>query len=285
MRGLAATAVGYAAQHLRALAVFAIGAASGFWVLCVPAAAIRKKLFTQRAQLKAAFNNMPEGVLTFDSVGRIAIVNRAFKEIYRLSPDVVLAGCSFRDLVAHGRAMGTFSGDVEEYCGNVFAAIAQNRTVGRVAELPNGRSIRVLNTPMPSGGWVSTHEEITEQRRAEQERDRNGEFLNLIIENVPVAICVKYASDRRYILVNRACELLWGVTRGQILGHTAEAFFSKDEAEQIKERDDQLLRSTEPVCHDQRPLMTVCHEYRRSIRRYATVREMKEDPSRSAIRC
>jgi len=31
--------------------------------------------------------------------------------------------------------------------------------------------------------------------------------------------------------------------------------------------------------------MAVCHEYRRSIRRYATVREMKEDPSRSAIRC
>ena len=84
----------------------------------------------------------------------------------------------------------------------------------------------------------------------------NGEFLNLIIENVPVAICVKHASDRRYVLVNRACELLWGVTRVQILGHTAEAFFSKDEAEQIKARDDQLLGSTEPVCHDQRPLMT-----------------------------
>jgi predicted nucleic acid-binding protein len=29
----------------------------------------------------------------------------------------------------------------------------------------------------------------------------------------------------------------------------------------------------------------VCHEYRRSKRRCATVREMKEGPSRSAIRC
>ena len=216
MHGLAATAVGYTAQHLQTLAVFAIDVArSGFRVVCVPAAAICKELFTQRAQLKAAFNNMPEGVLTFDLAGRIAIVNRAFKEIYGLSSDVVRSGCSFRDLVAHGSATGTFSGDVEEYCGDVFAAIAQSRTVGRIAELPNGRSIRILNTPMPSGGWVSTHEDITEQRRAERERDRNGDFLNLIIENVPVAICVKYASDRRYVLVNRACELLWGVTRGQ----------------------------------------------------------------------
>src|SRR3984893_14545482 len=31
------------------------------------------------------------------------------------------------------------------------------------------------------------------------------------------------------------------------------------------------------------PVMAVCHEYRRSTRRYATVREMKEDPSRSTI--
>jgi transposase-like protein len=29
----------------------------------------------------------------------------------------------------------------------------------------------------------------------------------------------------------------------------------------------------------------LCHEYRRSKRRYVTVREMKEGPSRSAIRC
>ena len=31
--------------------------------------------------------------------------------------------------------------------------------------------------------------------------------------------------------------------------------------------------------------LAVCHEYRRSIRRCVTVREMEEGPSRSAIRC
>ena len=33
------------------------------------------------------------------------------------------------------------------------------------------------------------------------------------------------------------------------------------------------------------PLWVLCHEYRRSTRRYATVREMKEGPSGSAISC
>ena len=33
------------------------------------------------------------------------------------------------------------------------------------------------------------------------------------------------------------------------------------------------------------PRWVLCHEYRRSKRRWATMREMKEGPSRSAIRC
>ncbi len=41
---------------------------------------------------------------------------------------------------------------------------------------------------------------------------------------------------------------------------------------------------TPPVEHHELPLMAVCHEYRRSKRRCATVREMKEGPSGSAIR-
>jgi diguanylate cyclase (GGDEF)-like protein/PAS domain S-box-containing protein len=256
MPGVVTKAVVFARENLRRIVAVSGAVKRYILVVCANVVWATNKQFRQRSQLKAAFNNMPQGLLTFDPLGRIVVVNQGFREMYGLSPAVVRRGCTFRELISHGSAMGTFSGDVEQCCGNVFDAIAQNRTMGRIAELPNGRSIRILNKPIASGGWVCTHEDITEQRRAEQDRDRNRDFLNLIIENVPVAICVKYASDRRYVLVNRACELLWGVTRGQILGHTAKAFFSKDEAEQIKARDDQLLRSTEPVCHDQRPLMT-----------------------------
>jgi hypothetical protein len=38
---------------------------------------------------------------------------------------------------------------------------------------------------MPGGGWVATHEDVTEQRRAEQELDETKRFLHSIIENIP----------------------------------------------------------------------------------------------------
>src|SRR5262249_25483168 len=74
----------------------------------------------------------------------------------------------------------------------------------------NGRTIHTVSRPMADGGWVTTHEDVTDRISAERERDRNRDLLNLIVENVPVTIFVKNASDRRFILVNRACENVWG---------------------------------------------------------------------------
>ena len=36
-----------------------------------------------------------------------------------------------------------------------------------IVELRNGRTIKIRHRPMPDGGWVATHEDITEQRRSE----------------------------------------------------------------------------------------------------------------------
>ena len=36
-----------------------------------------------------------------------------------------------------------------------------------IVELKNGRTIKIRHRPMPGGGWVATHEDITEQRQAE----------------------------------------------------------------------------------------------------------------------
>ena len=35
----------------------------------------------------------------------------------------------------------------------------------------DGRIVHAINVPMPGGGWVSTHEDVTEQRRLQEQRD------------------------------------------------------------------------------------------------------------------
>src|SRR5205085_1738560 len=59
--------------------------------------------------------------------------------------------------------------------------------------------------------------DLTQRKRAETELQNTLEFLNMIVENVPVGIIVKEPSDRRYVLVNRAAEEFWGLSRGKML--------------------------------------------------------------------
>jgi diguanylate cyclase (GGDEF)-like protein len=47
------------------------------------------------------------------------------------------------------------------------SSLSQGKTFEDRAELPDGRTIAIVISPMPQGGWVATHEDITERRRAE----------------------------------------------------------------------------------------------------------------------
>src|SRR5262249_23753456 len=167
-----------------------------------------EKLHEQHRLLDTALNNMSQGLVMFDAEARMVVCNRRYIEMYGLSPDVVKPGCTLTQLLEHRIAMGTFSGEPAEYVEMLRAAIAHGHTTDRTLELDDGRVIVVVNQPMSGGGWVATHEDITERRRAERELDRTRTLLNIVVENMPAMLVVKEAKEYRYVLINRAGEEL-----------------------------------------------------------------------------
>ncbi len=217
-----------------------------------------EKLREKKLQLDTALNNMRHGLLLFDSESRLALCNQRYLKMYGLSPETTTPGCTLRDLLCQRKAVGTFKGDPDQYMAKL---VDHGQVESKVVQLPDGRMISVTNAPAPDGGWVSTHEDVTEQRRAEMERDRSQKFLNTIIENVPAPIFVKEASGLRYVLVNRAGENFWGVSRAKIIGKTSYEIFAKEEADLIAARDEQLLQSDQPF-FDEREIRTPCNGVR-----------------------
>jgi diguanylate cyclase (GGDEF)-like protein len=128
-----------------------------------------EELRAQNLRFDAALNNMSQALLMFDSSARLVISNHRYGEMYGLSPAMVKPGCMLRDLLEHRRTEGSFTEDADSYIENLMAAIAQGKTWSQMIELPDGRTISVLNQPMTGGGWVATHEDITERRRAEKQ--------------------------------------------------------------------------------------------------------------------
>jgi diguanylate cyclase (GGDEF)-like protein/PAS domain S-box-containing protein len=232
---------------------------------------LQDHLDEQKLQLDTAIENMSQGFLMFDASSRIVIVNRRYLDMYGFAADAIRPGCTIRALLLLRKENGTFAGDVDEYCANLASRLADGKTTSQILETPQGRSIHILNQPMAGGGWVVTHEDITERLRAQQERDRDREFLDLILENVPAPIFVKDAGDRRYALVNRAGEEFWGISRAEMIGKTSYEIFSKKEADLITARDDELVRSDQP-CIDERQIHTPGNGVRSIAARRMTIR-------------
>jgi len=113
---------------------------------------------------------MPQGLCMLDSSARLMLCNERYLEIYRLTPKQVMPGCSLRDLLEHCRAAGTFSGNSDRYATEYAARIAQGKITSTAHEMKDGRIIALANRPMHGGGWVDTHEDITERRRAALQR-------------------------------------------------------------------------------------------------------------------
>jgi diguanylate cyclase (GGDEF)-like protein len=112
---------------------------------------------------------MTQGLLLWDSSSRLIVCNERYIAMYGLSSAVVKPGLSLRDLLIHRKEIGSFKGDVDEYCSSVLRGVALGKTVGNTTETPDGRSILIVSKPVANGGWVATHEDITERRRAEKQ--------------------------------------------------------------------------------------------------------------------
>jgi diguanylate cyclase (GGDEF)-like protein len=137
-------------------------------VIAVMLFLIVRQLSLQHRRLDIAVNNMTQSLLLFDSSSRLIICNQRYIELFGLSPDVAKPGCSFRDLIAHRKETGSFSGDVDEYCSIVARSTKLGKLTRNIVENPDGRSIQIVNQPLADGGWVTTLEDVTERRRSEE---------------------------------------------------------------------------------------------------------------------
>jgi diguanylate cyclase (GGDEF)-like protein len=128
---------------------------------------VERRLRGQNLQFDTALNNMVQGLVMFDSSARIVVCNQRYIEMYNLSPEVVKPGCTLHKVLEHRKAVGLFTGDPEQRCRTILDAIARGETVAWAHEMSDGRMIQTVDQPMPGGGWVSTHEDVTERKRAD----------------------------------------------------------------------------------------------------------------------
>jgi diguanylate cyclase (GGDEF)-like protein len=115
----------------------------------------------------AALSNLSQGLSFFEGQ-RLVVANRRYCEIYGLDPALVTPGITFDELIALRVAAGSGPQMSLDSFRNWRKTLRGSTTPTQtVIELTDGRLIAINHHPMPHSQWLSTHEDITEQRRAE----------------------------------------------------------------------------------------------------------------------
>jgi diguanylate cyclase (GGDEF)-like protein/PAS domain S-box-containing protein len=121
----------------------------------------------QRVRLNAAIEHMSLGLLMFDAHEHLVVFNKRYLEMHGFTTDVVKPGSSFIELLRYRYASGLLPEDPERYRAEILEQLAAGQTFSRVIKTTDGREFAIVYRPMSDGGWVTTHEDITERRQSE----------------------------------------------------------------------------------------------------------------------
>jgi methyl-accepting chemotaxis protein len=124
----------------------------------------------QNEQMRTALDSMAQGLCMFDASERLVVCNTQYFEMYGLTSTDVKPGSTLSEVLTRRVAKGTFARDPEQYRKEFLSEVQRGHTITHEVKSTGGRLLLVTNHPMKGGGWIGTHEDVTEQRRAEQER-------------------------------------------------------------------------------------------------------------------
>jgi diguanylate cyclase (GGDEF)-like protein/PAS domain S-box-containing protein len=161
-------------------------------------------------ELDAALNNMAQGLCMFDAAQRLIICNKRYADLYGLTEEETRPGITLRSILQHRIAKGNAPDDHESYITDRVTEVSVNKPYQVTNRLRDGRYIAVVHRPMAGGGWVATHEDVTEEMRRK-------ESFRLLFDNNPVAMWVFDRETLRFLAVNDAAVVRYGYSRKQFL--------------------------------------------------------------------
>jgi len=181
-----------------------------------------------QARLEEAIDNLSLGIVIFDANRRVVFCNRRYMEMYGLAPDQVKPGTPTSALIQHRLNIGLkVRVAPEQYIRErVGRDIALDTTV---QEFTDGRIIAYTVSPLPDGGGIATHEDITEREELharlkrqyelgkEQEealRVRNIQF-DTAINNMSQGLCF-FDADHRLIVCNDRYIQMYDIPPGKV---------------------------------------------------------------------
>lgn len=211
------------------------------------------ELRNEVACFRTVFDNISQGVCFFDAEQKLILGNRRYAEIYKLRTEEIPPGTTLRQIIERRALVGTNpSVSINDYLSEAKVVNQTFEPTTRTAKLVDGREIVMWNQHMPNGGWVSTHEDITEGKN-------RSTSLQTLIDWVPDLLFVKDI-ESRFLVANEATATdmsivadVGTVSRLDLIGKSDFDFYPPAVAQIFRDTEAKIMESGEGMVDLQQP--------------------------------
>lgn len=171
----------------------------------------------ERAELlQNTIDHLRQGIIVYGPDRRVRITNRLAGELAGHAPDAVRPGRSLEEIVHDMIPAGALPpGPESEALVRRTLTYDRTRPQTVVRRARNGRVIEVHSDPLPDGGFIVSHIDITALSQAEAEARQRAAMLQAMLDTMRHGIAL-YGADRRLRLANALAASLCGLPDGEL---------------------------------------------------------------------
>jgi PAS domain S-box-containing protein len=244
---------------INAQPVFAPGASAPYAVVVSHADITERKqaqqmLDRERLLLKTLVEHLPDDVVTLDTEGRFAMVNRAWLTQHGFESEADVVGRTVYEIFDPALAAQVDAERVRIRDTGV-GLYNQSRQVPK----PGGGKRWVLISKIPMhddagkfSGILGIIRDVTELKTALDTLEQERNLLRAIIDSAPDAIYVKDRAGRYMIMNEAGLRLRDAATHSDVAGKTARDFFPDEIASAIEAEEAGVMNTGRPLLDDQR---------------------------------
>ncbi|MAN81190.1 MAG: hypothetical protein CMM77_08800 [Rhodospirillaceae bacterium] len=160
---------------------------------------------------EAVLKGLGTGIAIFDRSTKLVFFNEAYRDMWRLDAAWLDEGRDFSEILEHLRAERRLPEvpDFRAYKMEQLALFEEaGDPMGDLMHLPDGRTLRAVAYPMPSGGLSLGYDDVTDQLDLESANNARDAVYRASLENLSEAIAV-FGSDGRLKFWNPAFARMW----------------------------------------------------------------------------
>jgi PAS domain S-box-containing protein len=184
-----------------------------------------------RKLIDATLDNISQGVSVVDDNLRLVAWNKQYIELLEFPEGFIKRGMPIEEVLMFNVKRGMIrTRNVAQEVEKRMVHLRQRHYYQSERQLANGQYLKIEGNPMPNGGYVTTYDDVTQYKKAQNDLIESQKQIQFYTDNSP-AMLSYLSRDKTLKFANKAYENFMGKPREELIGTKLNDLFEPEELE------------------------------------------------------